>query len=79
MKLLFDENLSPKLATGLASQYPGSAHVRDIDLRGAEDRRIWEENPNALSVFGRLKTSHCSPCRSGQARSAGRRGGITLG
>lgn len=42
MKLLFDENLSFRLARELADVYPESAHVRDVGLRGAEDRRIWE-------------------------------------
>lgn len=42
MKLLFDENVSPRLAIDLASEYPASAHVRDIGLRGAEDHRIWD-------------------------------------
>jgi predicted nuclease of predicted toxin-antitoxin system len=27
---------------GLASEYPGSAHVRNVRLRGAEDRQIWD-------------------------------------
>ena len=40
MKLLFDENLSPRLCRLLADVYPGSAHVRDIGLRGADDERI---------------------------------------
>ncbi len=42
MKLLFDENLSFRLARELAYVYPESAHVRDVGLLGAEDRRIWE-------------------------------------
>ena len=41
MKLLFDENLSPTLVGHLASEYTGSRHVRDVELRGAEDHRIW--------------------------------------
>ncbi len=41
MKLLFDENLSPKLAEILADVYAGSAHVRAVGLRGAEDAQIW--------------------------------------
>ena len=41
MKLLFDENLSPKLVGLLEAEYPGSAHVYDIGLRGQADRRIW--------------------------------------
>jgi predicted nuclease of predicted toxin-antitoxin system len=41
VKLLFDENLSENLARCLADIYPGSVHVRDIALKGAEDRAIW--------------------------------------
>ncbi len=43
MKLLFDANVSHKLVDALASEYPGSAHVRDVGLRGAEDRQIWDQ------------------------------------
>ena len=42
MKLLFDESLSPKLPRLLASQFPGSAHVRDCGLKGQSDEAIWE-------------------------------------
>lgn len=42
MKLLFDENLSPSLPGLLRDEYPDSAHVREVGLRGASDRRIWE-------------------------------------
>jgi len=42
VKLLFDENLSPKLPPLLASEYPGSVHVREAGLRGADDQRIWD-------------------------------------
>ncbi len=41
MKLLFDENLSPKLPRLLESQFPGSAHVRDCGLKGHPDDAIW--------------------------------------
>ena len=41
MKLLFDENLSFRLVQALADAYPGSTHVREVGLLGAEDRRIW--------------------------------------
>jgi len=34
MKLLFDENLSPRLVEALASEYPGSAHVRNAGQAG---------------------------------------------
>lgn len=42
MKLLFDENLSPASVKYLAKEYPGSKHVRDVGLKGASDRRIWD-------------------------------------
>ncbi len=42
MKLLFDENLSPRLARTLADEFPGSTHVRGVGLRGAEDWQIWD-------------------------------------
>ena len=42
MKLLFDENLSHKLVGILAQDFPASAHVRDVGVRAAEDRQIWD-------------------------------------
>ncbi len=42
MKLLFDENLSPKLVGRLAHDFPGCAHVTGIHLRAAEDAQIWD-------------------------------------
>ena len=42
MKLLFDANLSHKLVGILARDFPGCAHVRDVGLRAAEDRQIWD-------------------------------------
>jgi predicted nuclease of predicted toxin-antitoxin system len=42
VKLLFDENLSPKLVELLAEKYPGSVHLSEVGLRGASDDRIWE-------------------------------------
>ncbi len=41
MKLLFDENLSSALPRRLSSEYAGSVHARDIGLRGAPDRELW--------------------------------------
>lgn len=41
MKLLFDQNLSPKLARRLAAEYPGSEHVRDLGLAAAPDPTLW--------------------------------------
>ena len=42
MKLLFDQNLSPRLPRLLADIYPESLHVREIGLREADDVEIWE-------------------------------------
>lgn len=42
VKLLFDENLSPRLVQFLEQEYPGSSHVRTLGLLGATDRAIWE-------------------------------------
>lgn len=42
VKLLFDQNLSPRLPRLLSDLYPGSAHVREVGLRDAGDAAIWE-------------------------------------
>jgi predicted nuclease of predicted toxin-antitoxin system len=42
VKLLFDENVSPKLPQILASEYPGSVHITSVGLRGADDQQIWD-------------------------------------
>jgi predicted nuclease of predicted toxin-antitoxin system len=40
-KLLFDENLAPRLVSALADLYPGSSHVRDVGLEGSPDTDVW--------------------------------------
>lgn len=42
MKLLFDENLSPKLVTRLAAEFPDSAHVSRVGLDQADDAVVWK-------------------------------------
>jgi predicted nuclease of predicted toxin-antitoxin system len=42
VKLLFDENLSHKLARRLAELYPGSKHVSELGLLQHPDISIWE-------------------------------------
>ena len=42
MKLLFDENLSPRLVTALSDLFPGSAHVDRLGLGSKPDPVIWE-------------------------------------
>jgi predicted nuclease of predicted toxin-antitoxin system len=41
MKLLFDQNLSHRLVGQLATEFPGSAHVRDVGLAAAPDQDVW--------------------------------------
>lgn len=42
MRLLFDQNLSPRLVARLANDYPGAAHVSDFGLDTADDRTVWD-------------------------------------
>ncbi len=42
MKLLFDQNLSPKLVSRLADLFPGSSHVLSEGLDRANDDQVWE-------------------------------------
>lgn len=42
MKLLFDQNLSPRLVKTLEDLYPGSVHVRDVELNNALDETVWD-------------------------------------
>ena len=42
MKLLFDQNLSPRLPNQLEDIFPGSVHVREVGLIKATDTLIWE-------------------------------------
>ena len=42
MKLLFDQNLSPKLVDRLADLFPGSSHVQTEGLDCADDDQLWE-------------------------------------
>jgi predicted nuclease of predicted toxin-antitoxin system len=41
VKLLFGQNLSPRLVQHLSDLYPGSAHVYSIGLDGASDATLW--------------------------------------
>lgn len=42
MKLLLDENLSPRLVHRLILLFPGLTHVRDVGLKQADDKDIRE-------------------------------------
>lgn len=41
MRLLFDENLSPRLAVAFQADYPGSTHVHLVGLGSALDDDVW--------------------------------------
>lgn len=41
MKLLFDQNLSPRLVELLADLFPNSAHVQSAGLDRASDEAVW--------------------------------------
>ena len=41
MRLLFDQNLSPRLVRLLAAEFPGSQHVRNAGLAAAPDPAVW--------------------------------------
>jgi len=42
VRLLFDENLSPRLSAQLSEAFPESRHVDDVGLHGRSDTEIWK-------------------------------------
>jgi predicted nuclease of predicted toxin-antitoxin system len=46
VKLLFDENISPRLVEVLSDIYPGSVHVHPCGLGSANDSTVWEYAKN---------------------------------
>ena len=42
MKLLFDQNISPRAAKILGRDFPGSAHVLELGLDEKPDLELWE-------------------------------------
>ena len=41
MKLLLDENLSPRLLPAICSLFPDSRHIEQCGLEGATDNQVW--------------------------------------
>jgi predicted nuclease of predicted toxin-antitoxin system len=41
VKLLLDQNLSPRLAHALRDAYPECVHVREVGLERAADDQVW--------------------------------------
>ncbi len=46
MKLLFDENLFPRLVRLLEDIFPDSTHVRVVGLKAAADPLVWDYAKN---------------------------------
>lgn len=42
MKLLFDQNLSPRLAEYFKDSFKVTVHVQEIELDTSDDRIVWE-------------------------------------
>ena len=42
MKLLPDENLTFRLVKALQKEYPGSCHVKDVNLTKTDDFLVWQ-------------------------------------
>ena len=59
MRLLFDENLSPRLVTLLIDLFPGSLHVRDVGLSSATDDDVWNyPEENGLAIISKDADFH---------------------
>jgi predicted nuclease of predicted toxin-antitoxin system len=59
VKLLLDQNLSPRLIQALVDLYPGSVHVRDIGLREAPDEAVWiHAARNGLTIVSKDADFH---------------------
>lgn len=68
MKLLIDENLSPRLVERLTDLYPDSVHVREVGLERAPDEAVWNyARANAFTIvtqdadFGEMSVLLDSP------------------
>jgi predicted nuclease of predicted toxin-antitoxin system len=54
VKLLFDENLPPRLVEMLADLYPGSVHVHQCGLGSSHDDTIWDyAKANSLTIVSK--------------------------
>jgi len=65
LKLLLDENLSPRLVNRLGLLFPALTHVRDVALKQAADRDIssWAKD-NDFGILRATPTSWNSPSDS---------------
>jgi len=59
MKLLFDENLSPKLPIRLHDLFPNSLHVRDVGMKSTIDPIVWDyAKSNNLMIVSKDSDMH---------------------
>lgn len=73
MKLLFDENLPPRLVAGLSDVFPGSVHVRDVGLSRATDAAIWGyARDHGLTIVSKDSDFHQVSFLRDHAHAAGR-------
>lgn len=59
MKLLFDENLSPKLPNRLIDLFPNSLHFRDVGMKATIDPIVWDyAKDNDLMIVSKDADMH---------------------
>jgi len=59
MRLLYDENLPPRLVPRLADIYPASVHVRDVGLKNVPDELVWQyAQENGLVIVSKDSDFH---------------------
>jgi predicted nuclease of predicted toxin-antitoxin system len=59
VKLLFDANLSPRLAALLSDIFPGSAHVFEVGNLAADDLTIWgHARDNGFTIVSKDSDFH---------------------
>jgi predicted nuclease of predicted toxin-antitoxin system len=59
MKLLFDENLSPKLPSRLSDLFPNSLHVRDVGMKATIEPIVWDyAKDNDLMIVSKDADMH---------------------
>lgn len=59
MRLLFDENLSPKLPSRVNDVFPDSLHVRDVGMNETIDPIVWDyAKDNNLIIVSKDSDMH---------------------
>ena len=71
MKLLFDQNLSPRLPHLLADIYADSIHVREVGMRDADDQVIWEHAKlHGLTIVSKDSDFQSGACYTAAPRNS---------